>query len=45
LIVAVLTRLVARTGYHTVVVHRSQQERNLFLHTVRQAALNLTTVD
>jgi Mce-associated membrane protein len=44
-ILAVLTGLVGWTGYHAYMSHRSQQRRNLFLHTARQAALNLTTID
>ena len=44
-ILAVLTGLVGWTGYHAYMSHRSQQQRNLFLHNARQAALNLTTID
>ena len=45
MILAVLTGLVTWTAYRAYVSHQAQQERNLFLHTARQAALNLTTVD
>jgi Mce-associated membrane protein len=45
MILAVLTGLVTWTGYRAYVSHQAQQDRNLFLHTARQAALNLTTID
>jgi Mce-associated membrane protein len=45
MILVVLTGLVTWTGHRAYVSQRAQQDRNLFLHTARQAALNLTTID
>jgi Mce-associated membrane protein len=45
MILVVLSGLVTWTGYRAYASHRAQQERNLFLHSARQAALNLTSID
>lgn len=44
-VLVVLAGLGGWTGYRAYVSHRTQEERNLFLHTARQAALDLTTID
>src|SRR5689334_13665311 len=44
-VVAMLAGLVGWSGYHAYEKHEAQVKRDLFIHTARQGAVNLTTID